>query len=215
MKPSPERSGRPVRTRAAHAALAVVVAALGAAGLVSCGSDGDSSSSTSPPFSPRPTPPDTGAFSGTPPSAIASSAAAAIESARASKSAVAASASAREASRKASIGAEIQRSRQAAENALKGVQGRGNALSEVALTGKPRADTAGLLTALVTITNKTDSTASYAVQVDFVDASGKVVETQFTGAEDLAPGEREQPLVISRQPGDAALTASLAKAQRY
>ncbi|MFG2332711.1 FxLYD domain-containing protein [Streptomyces sp. NPDC048604] len=215
MKPSPARSERPVRARAARAAVAVALAGLGAAALVSCGSDGDSSSPTSPAFSPRPTPPATGSFSGAPPSAIASSASAAIESARASASSAAASASAREASRKASIGAELERSRKAAEAALKGVQGRGNALSEVSLTGKPRAETGGLLTALVTITNETDATASYAVQVDFVDSAGKVVETQFTGAEDLAPGERQQSRVISRQPADASLTASLAKAQRY
>ncbi|SEB58470.1 hypothetical protein [Streptomyces sp. TLI_105] len=194
------------------AAAAVVLVAFGAASVVACGSDGDTSG---PSFSERPTPPLTDSFSGMPPSALASSASEAVESARASASSAAASASAREASRKASIGAEIERSRRKAQDALKDVQGRGNALDEVALTGKPRADTGGVTTAVVTITNKTQSTASYAVQVDFVDSAGKVVETQFVGEEDLAPGRRRQPLVISRQPPEPVLTARLAKAQRY
>ncbi|MFF1508673.1 hypothetical protein [Streptomyces sp. NPDC058326] len=195
------------------AAAAVVVTALGAAGLVSCDTGNDET--VGPAFSARPTAPDTAGFSGEPPSDIASSAAEAVESARASASSAAASASAREASRKASIGSEIERSRQEAENALKGVEGRGNALGEVAMTGKPRADTEGVLTVLLTITNKTDREASYAAQVDFLDPSGKVVETQFVGAEDLEPGERAQPLVISGQPPEPVLTPTLVKAQRY
>ncbi|WP_426362061.1 FxLYD domain-containing protein [Streptomyces sp. E-08] len=210
--PSP-RGSRPVRTRAASAALAVVATALGAVALVSCGSDGDDTGQ--PAFSERPTAPDTASFSGEHPSSVASAAESRIASAQASASSAAASASAREAERKASIGAEIERSRQAAENALKDVEGRGNALGEVGMTGKPRADTNGLLTVVVTITNKTDATASYAAQVDFLDSSGKVVETQFVGAEDLAPGERKQPLVISRQPAEPVLTPRLTKAQRY
>ncbi|MEV6331203.1 FxLYD domain-containing protein [Streptomyces sp. NPDC051909] len=213
MNPTPARTHRSVRARAATAAAAAVITALSLTTLVACGSDGDDTGG--PTFSERPTAPDTGSFSGVPPSSLASSAAEAVESARASASSAAASASAREASRKASIGAEIERSRQAAEAVLKNVDGRGNALAEVALTGKPRAQTGGLLTAVVTITNKTDATASYAVQVDFSDSAGKVVETQFVGEEDLAPGERRQRQVISRQPAEPVLTAQLAKAQRY
>lgn len=67
----------------------------------------------------------------------------------------------------------------------------------------------------MSITNETSEQASYAAQVDFLDPSGKVVETQFVGAEDLAPGERAQPLVISRQPAEPVLTPRLTKAQRY
>ncbi|MFE0652331.1 hypothetical protein ACFVZH_27500 [Streptomyces sp. NPDC059534] len=213
MNTSEPRGRRPVRARAAGAALAVVVTALGAATLAACDSGGDDTGA--PTFSERPTAPDTASFSGAPPSSVASAAESRIASAQASAASAAASASAREAERKASIGAEVERSRQAAENALKGVEGRGNALNEVAMTGKPRADTNGLLTVVVSITNKTDSKASYAVQVDFLDPSGKVVETQFTGAENLAPGGRAQPLVISREPAEPVLTPRLTKAQRY
>ncbi|GGU94629.1 hypothetical protein GCM10010275_35380 [Streptomyces litmocidini] len=210
--PSSRGSG-PVRARAASAVAAVLTTALGAVALVSCGSDGNDSGT--PAFSDRPTAPDTASFSGDHPSSVASAAKSRIASAQASASSASASASAREASRQASVGAEVERSRQAAENALKGVEGSGNALNEVGMTGKPRADTNGLLTVVVTITNKTSAKASYAVQVDFLDPSGKVVETQFVGAEDLAPGERRQPLVISRQPPEPVLTPRLTKAQRY
>ncbi|MFB6840038.1 hypothetical protein [Streptomyces sp. NPDC056361] len=206
--------GGTARARAAGAALAVVLTTLGAVTLAACDGGGDDSTST-PSFSDRPSPPDTGSFSGEPPSNVASAAESRIASAQASAASAAASASAREAERKASIGAEVERSRQAAENALKGVEGRGNALGEVAMTGKPRADTGGLLAVVVTITNKTNAQASYAVQVDFLDPSGKVVETQFTGAEDLPPGDRAQPLVISRAPAEPVLTPRLTKAQRY
>ncbi|MFG2869458.1 FxLYD domain-containing protein [Streptomyces sp. NPDC048338] len=215
MNTPPSRSTRPpALRRAAGAAVAVVLTAAGAAGLAACDS-GDDDTGRSSSFSDRPTPPDTASFSGAAPSALASAAESAEAAARASASAAAASASAREASRKASIGAEVERSQQAAQDALKGVQGGGNARSEVAMSGKPRADTNGILTVLVSITNQTDATASYAVQVDFLDASGKVVETQYTGAEDLPPGGRKQPLVISRSAPEPVLTPRLTKAQRY
>ncbi|MFF9070445.1 FxLYD domain-containing protein [Streptomyces sp. NPDC014891] len=212
MNPTSERGRRPVRARAVSAAAAVVVTALGAVGLVSCGSDDDTGGTA---VSERPTAPDTAGFTGELPSSVASSGQAAIESARASASSAAASASAREAERKASIGAEAERSRQEAEEELKDVRAPGNAGDEVAMTGKPRAETGGVLTVVLNITNTTDEEASYAVQVDFLDPSGKVVETQFVGEEDLEPGERRQPLVISRQPADPVLTPKLVKAQRY
>ncbi|MGA4945317.1 hypothetical protein [Streptomyces cinereoruber] len=214
MSTTPSRTaGKRLRNRAAGAAVAVVVTALGAAGLVSCDSGGDEGGA--PAFSDAPTAPGTASFSGGAPSALASAAESAASAARESASSAAASASARESERAASIGAETERSRKQAEEALKGVQGRGNALDEVAMTGKPRADTNNLLTVVVTITNKTDEEASYAAQVDFLDPSGKVVETQFVGAEDLAPGARKQPLVISRQPAEPVLSPRLTKAQRY
>ncbi|MFB7408103.1 hypothetical protein ACFCZ2_13060 [Streptomyces sp. NPDC056202] len=213
MNPTSARAKRAVRARAASAATAVVVTALGAVGLVSCDSGNDDTGS--PPVSARPSAPDTADFTGELPSSVASSGAAAVESARASASSAAASASAREAERKASIGAAVERSRQEAEDELEDVKAPGNARNEVAMTGKPRADTGGKLTVVLNITNKTDEEASYAVQVDFLDPSGKVVETQFVGVEDLQPGARQQPLVISRQPAEPVLTPRLTKAQRY
>ncbi|GAA3806998.1 hypothetical protein GCM10022206_51970 [Streptomyces chiangmaiensis] len=71
------------------------------------------------------------------------------------------------------------------------------------------------LAVLVTITNNTDQKASYAVQIDFEDAEGRVVETRYVGAQDLAPGHKEQPIAFSRQPAEPKLTPRLTKAQRY
>ncbi|GGN89015.1 hypothetical protein GCM10011579_083310 [Streptomyces albiflavescens] len=180
--------------------------------LVSCSTDNDSGASS---VSPRPTAPNTSNFTGTAPSALASAASSIIGSARASASAAASSASAAASSFEASVSAEAARSSAAAEKELKDVKGSGNALSDVAMTGLPRAETGGLLAVVVNITNKTDHKASYAVQIDFKNPDGKVVETRFVGAENLGPGERAQPIAISRQPAEPVLTPRLTKAQRY
>ncbi|WP_449339510.1 hypothetical protein [Streptomyces chartreusis] len=196
--------------RGLRAVMATFGLAASAVFLTGCG-DGDTDSSPAPTTSS----PNTASFSGLPPSALASQAASAIASAHASASAAASSASARASEFEASVEAEAARASAAAEKELKGVKGRGNAVSEVGMKGLPRNETSGLLAVLVTITNKTSDTASYAVQIDFEDSSGKVVETRFVGAEDLGPGEQEQPIAFSRQPADANLTSRLTKAQRY
>jgi hypothetical protein len=205
---SPHGPRRPGRTRSAVVALAAFAAATST--VASCGTDSDSGDS-SPTFSERPSPPDTASFSGTAPSVKES----VVASARASASAAASSASAAASAFEASVSAEVARANKAAENALKDVDGRGNAMSDVSMTGKPRSETGGLLAVVVTITNKTDAQASYAVRVDFLDSSGKTVETRYVGAEDLAPGKRAQPLAVSRKPAEPVLTPKLVKAQRY
>ncbi|MGW1215118.1 FxLYD domain-containing protein [Streptomyces sp. NPDC002499] len=206
------RSARPERRTGRARAVALALAAtLAGAVLVSCSSDGDGDGDSSA----TPTAPDTASFSGNTPSALESKAASAVASARASASAREASASAAASSFEASVSAEVERANKAAQNALKDVKGRGNALSEVAMTGKARASTDGLLAVVVSITNKTDHKASYAVQVDFLDSAGKTVETRYVGAENLAPGERAQPIAISRKPPKPVLTPKLVKAQRY
>lgn len=196
--------------RSRFAALAVALAAAASAlTLTSCGSDDDTSGSSS--VSERPTAPDTASFSGTAPSGLGSLKA----SVRAAASAAASSASAAASAFEASVSAEVERANKAAQTELAKVDGQGNAMSDVAMTGKPRSETGGLLAVVVTITNKTDKQASYAVQVDFLDSSGKTVETRYVGAEDLDPGEKAQPLAVSRKPQEPVLTPKLAKAQRY
>ncbi|MFE7169319.1 FxLYD domain-containing protein [Streptomyces sp. NPDC057616] len=207
------KAGASHRARAGRSRPVAVVLAAAAAGtlaLVSCSSN-DNSSSSSTTSTERPTPPDTASFSGTAPSAMSSAEA----SARARASSAAASASAAASSFEASVSANVERANQAAQNELKNVKAPGNAMSEVAMTGKPRAQTGGLLAVVVTITNKTDKKASYAVQVDFLDSSGKTVETRYVGAEDLAPGDKANPIAISRKPPQPVLTPKLVKAQRY
>ncbi|WP_405952367.1 FxLYD domain-containing protein [Streptomyces prunicolor] len=201
------RRGRP-------AALVLAVVAASTVALVSCGDDNDDNDSNGSSSSQAATPP-TASFSGMTPSALKSAASSAVESARAAASAAASSASAAASSFEASVSAEVARASKDAQNELKDVKGQGNAMSDVAMTGKPRAQTSGLLAVLVTITNKTDKKASYAVQVDFLDSSGKVVETRYVGAENLAPGAKAQPVAISTKPPEPVLTPKLAKAQRY
>ncbi|MEU0941707.1 FxLYD domain-containing protein [Streptomyces canus] len=195
--------------RSRIAALAVVMAAASTLTLAACGSDDDSGGTSV--SAERPTAPDTASFSGSAASALASAEA----SARAKASERAASASAAASSFEAAVSAETARAAKAARTELAKVDGPGNARSEVTMTGKPRSETGGLLAVVVTITNKTDATASYAVQVDFLDSSGKVVETRYVGAEDLKPGEKVQPVAVSRKPADPVLTPRLTKAQRY
>ncbi|WP_030322985.1 FxLYD domain-containing protein [Streptomyces sp. NRRL B-3229] len=193
--------------RSRIAALAVALAAVSTLALAACSDDsGDSSTSSA-----TPSAPDTASFSGNAASALASVEA----SVRARASERAASASAAASSFEASVSAETERANKAARTELAKVDGQGNAMSEVTMTGKPRSTTGGLLAVVVTITNKTDRTASYAVQVDFLDSAGKTVETRYVGAEDLKPGEKAQPVAVSRKPAEPVLTPKLAKAQRY
>ncbi|MFE7895553.1 hypothetical protein [Streptomyces sp. NPDC057412] len=206
---APKATTPPRRPRARTALAALLLAVLGATGLVACGGDDDGDGAAS--ARPTPTPPDTASFSGSPAPGLSSLEASARERA----SAAASSASARASEFEASVSAEVKRANDAAQKQLEDVKGRGNATADVSLTGKPRADTGNLLAVVVAITNRTDKTASYAVQVDFRDPDGKVVETRFVGAEDLAPGERAEPVAISRKPPEPRLTAEIAKAQRY
>ena len=195
--------------RSRIAALAVALAAASTLALTACGSDDDSGGSSTSPATP--TAPDTASFSGNAASALASAEA----SLRAEASGRAVSASAAASSFEASVSAEVERADKAARTELAKVDGQGNAMSDVTMTGKPRSATGGLLAVVVTLTNKTDETASYAVQVDFLDSSGKAVETRYVGAEDLEPGEKAQPVAVSRKPAEPVLTPKLAKAQRY
>ncbi|MEV7345794.1 hypothetical protein [Streptomyces sp. NPDC093544] len=210
-RPIPSGPGRSNRSRRITAVLLATLAC--GAPLVSCSTDSDNDSGAS--VSARPTAPDESSFTGSAPSALASEAASALDSAQASASAAASSASAEASAFEASVSADTERASAAAQAELKKVRGSGNATSDVAITGLPRAQTGGLLAVLVAITNKTDREASYAVQIDFEDSDGKVVETRFVGAEDLEPGKRAEPVAISREPVEPRLTPRLAKAQRY
>ncbi|MEU3737546.1 MULTISPECIES: hypothetical protein [unclassified Streptomyces] len=204
------------RGPAVSAALTLAATVTAAAALVSCGSDDDSpSAESSGSVSERPTAPDASSFSEKTASPLKSQASEAAESARASASAAEASASERADEFEASVSADTERANQAAKDALKDVDGRGNATADVSMTGKPRADTGGVLASVVTFTNRTDKKADFAVQVDFVDSSGKTVETRYVGTQDLSPGKRAQRYAISHEPPEPKLTAKLVKAQRY
>ncbi|NEB77225.1 hypothetical protein G3I40_18665 [Streptomyces sp. SID14478] len=190
-----------------------VCAATGVLVLGACGTDSDNDSAAS--ASPRASAPDSSRFTGEPPSALASSAASKKAEVKESASAAAESASERAHDFEASVAADVERNRQEFQKHLDGVDGQGNAMSDVSLTGKPLAETDNVRALVVNITNKTDDTASFAVQVDFSDSDGKVVESKVVGAKDLKAGGRAQPLAISSKPPQPHLTAKIAKAQRY
>ncbi|MFI7385515.1 hypothetical protein [Streptomyces sp. NPDC049813] len=202
----------PARRRRGPLALAACAVA-GALALAACDSGGDGDGGTS--ASPRPSAPDSSRFSGEPPSSMASSAESKKAEAKRSASAAAESASERAHDFEASVAADVERNRQEFTKQLAAADGRGNAVKDVSLTGKPLAETDNVRALVVTITNKTDATASFAVQVDFSDSDGKVVESKVVGAKDLKAGDKAQPLAISSKPPQPHLTAEIAKAQRY
>ncbi|MFG2823763.1 hypothetical protein ACGFX4_30605 [Kitasatospora sp. NPDC048365] len=185
--------------------LALLVPAVAA-----CGSDG-SSSPASTPGSSLTAAPNPSNFSGSPPSALASAASSALASAEAAQSSAEAAAS----SFAASGSEQVNASRTKASEVLQATQGEGNAMGDVVITGVPRTTTGGLHAAIVTITNSTNATASYAVQVAFKDEAGQVADTSVVWAENLAAGQKAQPVAFSRKPADMKLVAVVTKAQRY
>ncbi|MFI6940495.1 hypothetical protein ACIBI4_14580 [Streptomyces sp. NPDC050418] len=203
------RSG-PLRSR--RFALAVVAAVAGAT-LVGCSTEGAGEAAAT--FSERASAPATENFSGEPPSPMASAAESKKAEVKASASAAEASASARADAFEESVSKETKQRKQEYQDQLDKADGQGNAMADVSLTGKPLAQTNGVRALIVNIRNRTDETASYAVQVDFSDADGKVVETRIVGTQDLKAGGLAQPLAISRKPAEPPLTAKVAKAQRY
>ncbi|MYW66709.1 hypothetical protein GTY65_21960 [Streptomyces sp. SID8379] len=206
-------AGRAFRRSRRTAASIAVCAATGMLALAACSTESNDSTGAS--ASARPTAPDASNFSGEPPSALASSAASKKAEVKESASAAAESASQRAHDFEASVSAEVERNRQEFTRELDKADGQGNAMNSVSLTGKPLAQTDNVRALVVNITNKTDEKASYAVQVDFKDADGKVVESTVVGAQDLDPGDRAQPLAISTKPPEPHLKAEIAKAQRY
>ncbi|MHA6761105.1 hypothetical protein [Streptacidiphilus sp. PAMC 29251] len=181
----------------------------GVVGLAACGSSSTSanlSSASTPSFSPNPQ-----SFSGQPPSALASLA----SSGQAAASAAAASASAAASAFEASVSAESGRATAAAKAELAKVSGQGNAVAEVGLTGLNRSRTGGLNAVVVNITNRSGATASYAVKINFEDSTGKVVDSTVVGTENLAAGQKAQPVGFSTKPSEQALIPRVAQAQRY
>ncbi|MGV9264166.1 hypothetical protein ACWDRR_05820 [Kitasatospora sp. NPDC003701] len=188
-----------------------MAALTGAAVLAACSSSSTNPSVSRAEPSTLSTAPNPSSFSGEPPSGLASAA----ESAQASVSAAAESASAAAASFAASVSAQGDQLRQNAAAALGTLENGGNALGDITLTGVPRAQTGGLHAVVVTIFNSGLDTASYAVQVDFTDTSGKAVDSAVVGAEHLAAGEKASPVAFSRRPADETLLPVVVRALRY
>ncbi|MFJ8625738.1 hypothetical protein ACIRD3_23205 [Kitasatospora sp. NPDC093550] len=199
--------------------VALIAAAAGVAVLAACGSSGSSGAAGG---SPSATAPTLGNFSGEPPSAIASaaesllaSASAAAASSSAASVAAEASGSAAASAFEASVSAQQAMVREKAAAVLGTVEDGGNAQGDVTITGIARQHTGGLHAVVVTIQNPGPGPASYAVQVDFTDTSGKTVDSSVVGAENVPANGKAQPVAFSRQPADLTLLPVVVKAVRY
>ncbi|MEU9314713.1 hypothetical protein [Streptomyces sp. NPDC048295] len=114
----------------------------------------------------------------------------------------------------ASVSAAAERNRQQAVKQLAGVQGQGNAVKDVSVTGQPVAKTEQVRSALVRVTNRTDKAAFYSVKVEFVDASGKVLDSVVLGFSDVPPGRTVNQLANSRKAAGVKTFPRIAQAER-
>ncbi|MFI2611582.1 hypothetical protein [Kitasatospora sp. NPDC018619] len=215
---TPDGARRPGRRWTPQRTVTLIVAACGVAVLAACGS----SSSGTAAGSPTATAPEAGAFSGEPPSAVASaaesllaSASAAAASASAASAAASASGAARASAFEASVSAQQAATREKAASVLSGVPDGGNAQGDVAITGINRQDTGGLHAVVVRVRNPGPAPASYAVQVDFTDTGGKTVDSVVVGAENVPANGTAEPVAFSRKPADLTLLPVVVKAVRY
>ncbi|MEV7848600.1 hypothetical protein ACIP9F_19380 [Streptomyces cyaneofuscatus] len=114
----------------------------------------------------------------------------------------------------ASVSAETERLRQEAVKRLDGVEGRGNAVADVSVSGLPVAASEEVRSARVRVTNPTDEPAFYAVKVEFVDAEDKVLDTVVVGVEDAPPGRTVDAQANSRKAAGVKTFPRVAQAER-
>ncbi|MEU9090959.1 hypothetical protein [Streptomyces sp. NPDC048428] len=114
----------------------------------------------------------------------------------------------------ASVSADVERNRQKAVATLKGVEGKGNAVEDVSVTGLPVAAEEQFRSALVRVSNRTDEAAFYAVRVEFVDASGKVLDSVVLGFPDAPPNRTVSQHANSRKAAGVKSFPRIAQAER-
>ncbi|MFE2296209.1 hypothetical protein [Streptomyces sp. NPDC059452] len=114
----------------------------------------------------------------------------------------------------ASVSAETERVRRKAAEQLEGVQGRGNAVGDVSVSGLPVTASEDVRSARVRITNPTDEPAFYAVKVEFVDAEDKVLDTVVVGVEDAPPDRTVDAQANSRKAAGVKTFPRVAQAER-
>ncbi|MFC9028905.1 hypothetical protein [Streptomyces arboris] len=114
----------------------------------------------------------------------------------------------------ASVSAETERVRQEAVKRLDGVEGRGNAVADVSVSGLPVAASEEVRSARVRVTNPTDEPAFYAVKVEFVGAEDKVLDTVVVGVEDAPPGRTVDVQANSRKAAGVKTFPRVAQAER-
>lgn len=139
------------------------------------------------------------------------------EAAASSPSAEAASASPSprtQRSNEASVSVELERVRAEAAEVLEGAEGKGNAVKDVSVTGRPVTEGEDFRSALVRVTNSTQDEAFYAVRVEFVDAEGKVLDSVVLGFEDAPPGRTVSKQASSRKAAGVTTFPRIAQAER-
>ncbi|WNI26470.1 hypothetical protein [Streptomyces sp. ITFR-16] len=114
----------------------------------------------------------------------------------------------------ASVSADAERNRQKAVATLKGVDGKGNAIEDVSVNGLPVAPSEQFRSALVRVTNRGDKAAFFAVRVEFVDASGKVLDSVVLGFADAPPNRPVSQHANSRKAAGVKSFPRIAQAQR-
>ncbi|MFJ9923505.1 hypothetical protein ACIRSF_29895 [Streptomyces rubiginosohelvolus] len=114
----------------------------------------------------------------------------------------------------ASVSAESERVRQEAAKRLDEVEGRGNAVADVSVTGLPLSGSEEVRSTRVRVTNPTDEAAFYAVKVEFVDAEDKVLDTVVVGVEDAPPDRTVDAQANSRKAAGVKTFPRVAQAER-
>ncbi|MFF9279159.1 FxLYD domain-containing protein [Streptomyces griseosporeus] len=136
-----------------------------------------------------------------------SGAASKAASAGAEVTAAASSLASRGASALASATAEVRRR-------LDSVKGGVDARDDVKL-GKPATDDDGRTTVRVTARNTADGKKSFAVQVDFLDGDGNLLDTVLVTVRDVAAGASGEATARSTHPLSGSVQVRVATALRY
>ncbi|WP_265568349.1 hypothetical protein [Streptomyces hygroscopicus] len=97
---------------------------------------------------------------------------------------------------------------------LAGIKGAVNAKGEVKL-GTVTSDAAGHKVVPVTVTNSTSKTRTYAVQVDFRDSGGNLLDTVVVTVDNVAAGASKNATATSNRALSGNVTVDVARAVRY
>ncbi|QJT02885.1 hypothetical protein G9272_23470 [Streptomyces asoensis] len=81
--------------------------------------------------------------------------------------------------------------------------------------GTPDTDKDGRATVEVTVSNTTDGSKSFAVQVDFTDSAGNRLDTVVTTVSDVAAGKTGEQTARSNRTLSGEVKAEVARAVRY
>ncbi|WP_326765194.1 FxLYD domain-containing protein [Streptomyces sp. NBC_01591] len=115
----------------------------------------------------------------------------------------------------ASRGADVVASATAAAGEkLKNFKNGVNAKGDVEL-GKPSTDGDGRVTVKVTVKNSSDSAKSYAVQVNFDDASGNLLDTVVVTVDGVGPKASKDAMARSNRKLSGDVKADVANALRH